>query len=97
VIQDTLSRNSNPSITSDRWHVVHARWSGNKSGEPRFERSIVSEHSDRPAAVAAARTLQNSLAEELAGRPRTRRDQVFVRQPTYKSLKIAGLHARRRK
>jgi hypothetical protein len=97
LIRDTLSRKSNPSITSDRWHVVHARWSGNAAGVPSFARSITSEHADRATAIAAARALQTSLGSELATRPRLCRDQVFVRRPAFKTLKLAGLFTRTRK
>ncbi len=97
MIRDTLSRHKNPAITSDRWHVVHARWSGNASSEPLFQRSIVSEHDDRSSAVSAARQIRSSLTSEMASRTASTRDQVFVRPPSFKSLKIANRQERRRK
>ncbi len=97
MIRDTTNRKSIPAITSDRWHVIHARWSGDPAGEPRFERSIVSEHEDRAAAASAAREILSSLTTEMTARPRGRRDQVFVRKPNYKSLKTARRRDRRRR
>jgi hypothetical protein len=97
VITDTLNKKSHPAITSDRWHVVHARWSGDRGGEPRFVRSIVSEHDDNASATKEARGILAKLAPEMANRPRARRDQVFVRKPDYKSLKTAKRVQKRRK
>jgi hypothetical protein len=90
VIHETNSKKSQPAVTSDRWHVVHARWSGERSPRPRFERSIVSEHGDRTAATNAARALVTELTTEMYGRPHEHRDQIFVRQPAYRTLKTAG-------
>jgi hypothetical protein len=97
MIRETQSRKRNPAITSDAWHVVHARWSGNRAAEPRFDRSIVSEHVDRTAATDAARTLVAELATEMYGRPHAHRDQIFVRRPRYKSLKSATRVEKRRR
>lgn len=89
MIRDTLSRKKNPALTSDHWHVVHARWTGVGPAVPAFERNIVSEHADRKGAVQAARILLGALADEMSGRSRPTRDQVFVRRPNFKSLKAA--------
>lgn len=89
MIKDTLSRHKRPALTSDRWHVVHARWSGNVKGEPRFERSITSEHEDRDSATEAARKLQTELGADIARRPASSSDQIFVRRPNFSSLKAA--------
>lgn len=89
MIQETLNRQSTPAITSDLWHVVRARWNGEASGEPHFDRAIVSEHDDRTAANRAAKVLRILVAKEIPKRPLARRDQVFVRKPGYKSLKSA--------
>ena len=97
MIKETFNRKSSPALTSDRWHVVHARWSGASSGAPRFERSIVSEHDDSATAASAARKVLSSLAREMAARSRETRDQIFVRKPDYKSLKTAKRVERRRK
>jgi hypothetical protein len=89
MIQETLSPKKHPAITSDKWHVVRARWTG-RSGVPRFERSIVAEHADRRSATVAARALVSDLADEMTGRARETRDQVFVRRPNFRSLKAAN-------
>jgi hypothetical protein len=96
LIREILNADQEPAITSDRWHVVLARWSG-EPGEPRFERSIVSEHADSAAALSAARELKASLAPGLASRSRETRDQVIVRRPASESLRNAGRLERRRK
>ena len=97
MIKNTLSRKSSPAITSDRWHVVRARWSGETSGEPRFEREIVSEHDGRDSAVTAGRKVVASMRDEMTARLRDQRDQIFVRRPAYKSLKTAGRRLKKRR
>ncbi len=96
MIREILDDNKNPAVTSDLWHVIHARWSGDTSGEPRFVRSIVSEHEDSKAAVSAARSVKANLQSAMANRTRETRDQVFVRRPSSLSKKIAK-RVRRRK
>lgn len=54
-----------------------------------FERSIVSEHADRAAALEAAHALSRSLAAQMVGRDALSRDQVIVRRPAYKTRKTA--------
>ena len=90
MIQETLSSKQRPALTSDRWHVVHARWSGNDSGQSSFLRSIVSEHDDQASAVRGARELVERLAAEMEKRPQSERDQLFVRKPGFRSLKTSG-------
>lgn len=89
MIKETVSHKNNPSLTSDRWHVVHARWSGDAAGEPKFERSIVSEHDDQESAAVSARSLETSLASEMNDRKPEQHDQLWVRRPDFKSLKNA--------
>jgi hypothetical protein len=96
VIRDVKSRRQNPAITSDRWHVVHAVWSGNE-GEARFDRKILSEHADFETARAEACKIMAALSLEMGDRPRERRDQIFVRKPNFKSLKVAGRRSNRPK
>ena len=84
------SSKTHPALTSDHWHVVHARWSGERSQRPRFDRVIVSEHADRTAATDAARGLVTQLTTEMYGRPHEHRDQIFVRPPSYRTLKSSG-------
>jgi hypothetical protein len=97
MIQETLSRTRQPALTSDRWHVVHACWSGAQEGRTRFERAIVSEHDDRLAACASARELVTRLSAEMEARAPAERDQLFVRKPGFRSLKTAGRLQRRRR
>jgi hypothetical protein len=86
MIQETLTANRNPALTSDRWHVVHARWDGVSRTKPLFLRTIVSEHDTRETAVDASRELRATVAPTLANRTDTNRDQIFVRPPNYRSL-----------
>jgi hypothetical protein len=90
MIREVKSRKKNPAITSDHWHVVHACWSGNEDGEARFDRSILSEHADLESARVAAINVLADLSVGMGNRPRDRRDQVFVRKPNFKSLKVSG-------
>jgi hypothetical protein len=96
MIREIVDEKNNPAVTSDHWHVIHARWSGDPSGEPRFVRSIVSEHEDSAAALSAARAIKSSMAPSMRDRSRETRDQVFVRRPSSKSLKTARRVKRRR-
>ncbi len=97
MIREVLSSKKNPALTSDRWHVVHARWSEEAVGEECFVRSIVSEHEDSSSAVSAARAIKSSLAPGMAARPLAQRDQVFVHRPGYRTLKIARRMEKRRR
>ena len=96
MIKETLNTDKELAVTSDRWHVIHAQWSG-APGTPRFVRTIVSEHNDSESAVLAGRELKSSLADGMASRSREARDQVIVRRPSSESLKNAGRLVRRRK
>ena len=97
MIRETSSSKNSPAVTSDRWHVVRAAFSGEATGAPRFARSIVSEHEDRAAAVTAAREVVSSIAPEMAARAPRERDQIFVRKPEFKTLKLARRVHKRRK
>jgi hypothetical protein len=97
LITSVLNEKQRPAITSDQWHVVLARWSGERTGEPRFERTIVSEHADMASAMAAARVINGQLKLDMASRIRERRDQLFVRPPEFKSLKNCKRLERRKK
>jgi hypothetical protein len=96
LIKETLNADQKVAVTSDRWHVVHARWSG-VPGTPRFIRTIVSEHEDDVSAMRAARELRSSLVDGMSQRPRETHDQVIVRQPNAESLKDAKRFVRRPK
>jgi hypothetical protein len=96
VIVETTSPRGRPAWTSDRWHVVLARWSGDDGARARFDRTIVSEHDDHGAAVGAARQWLAQFAQQSTTRPREHCDQVFVRQPRFRTLRRARRHERRR-
>jgi hypothetical protein len=93
MIRETTNRKNLPAVTSNQWHVVHARrrceTDKATSTGARFVRLIVSEHQDRAAAVAAARQVIQALEPEMSSLPSEVRDQVFVRRPEFKSLKAA--------
>lgn len=97
MISQTTSRTHRPALTSNRWHVVHARWSGAGEDGHRFVRTIVSEHEDRERATESARKLADRLGDEMRRRPRHERDQLFIRKPGFKSLAAAGRVRRRRR
>jgi hypothetical protein len=97
MIQTTVTKKQSLAITSDQWHVVHARWTCTPSDDARFERIIVSEHESSNAAVASARALFSSLQGILTTRAFGERDQVFVRKPGYRSLKNATRVRQRRR
>jgi hypothetical protein len=75
-----------PALTSDRWHVVHASFVSEHEGARPFLRAIVSEHEDRPTAIASARALLKTLRSAGGEREPLQRDQVFVRRPGFISL-----------
>lgn len=86
MITAVKTRKGADAITSDQWHVVHARCLGT-DGSWRFERSVASEHRDRGACVKAARALLTRVRAEHAGVPLDQSDQILVRKPGFKSLK----------
>lgn len=96
MIDETTSPRGRPALTSDRWHVVLARWSGDLGLRARFERAIVSEHADHASAVAAARQWHAQFTQQARTRAREHCDQVFVRQPRFRTLRRAKRHVRRR-
>ena len=89
MIERTTNPRGQPAMTSNHWHVVHARWERNLTEAARFERKIVSEHEDRATAVVAARGLMHEIVGDLAERPLELRDQLFVRKPGQLSLERA--------
>lgn len=95
MIQEVTNKKNSLAITSDRWHVVHAAWSGGSAADPRFVRSIVSEHENRETATGAARALVATLQPKMKDRPAEGRDQVFVRRPDFKSLKSTAKRVKR--
>ena len=89
MIQEVLNQKNHLVVTSDRWHVLHARWTKKKTAKPLYERAIISEHDDKESASKAARDLGASFQADMVGRERETRDQALVRRPGFRSLKIA--------
>jgi len=91
VIQETSNRKNEPAITSNQWHVVHAKWSGDPNGKPLFLRSIVSEHDDQAAALGAREALAASLVAGMTERSMRRRiKSSFESRPTSRSRLRGG-------
>jgi len=82
-------------VTSDLWHVVRARMTHPGAKRP-YVRTVESEHLDRASCVRAARALRRRVAAESGGVPEAERDEVVVRHPNFKSLKVARSLRRRR-
>lgn len=76
-------------VSSDHWHVLHARWERNLTEAAHFTRTVVSEHASSASARVAAREFMLGLVLDLVERPLHLRDQVFVRKPRHESLKRA--------
>lgn len=94
MITAVKTRKGSDAITSDQWHVVHARFLG-ADGRCRFGRSVTSEHVDRGACVKAARALLARIRAEAGEVPPDQRDEVFVRRPGFKSLKTVNHRVKR--
>lgn len=94
MIRDVMTSKGKPAITSDHWHVVHSRFLDAALSRP-FSRAINSEHDSRDECLLAARALRTKVAAP--GVPKQEQDEVFVRPPNYKSLKIAKRHLRKTK
>lgn len=88
MITGVKTRKGTEAITSDHWHVVHSRYLGTGQSRP-FSRSISSEHDDRGECVKAARALVARLRADAGALPQDERDEVFVRKPNFKSLKLS--------
>ena len=96
MIQEVLNHKNHLVVTSDRWHVLHARWTKKKTGKSLYVRAIISEHDDKESASEAARDLVASFQAEMVGRQPETRDQALVRRPGFRSLKIAPRSESRR-
>lgn len=88
MIQEVHTKSGAEAITSDQWHVVHARLTDRRSERP-FTRSIESEHSDRATCLVAAKALLVKLRATAKGSKTKNTDEVFIRKPGFKSLKVA--------
>jgi hypothetical protein len=83
----TAIRNSRgkAAITSDRWHIVHSRFTDGTLDHP-YVRVILSEHDDPVDCRRELELVRNRIRAERGVVPVARRDAVYVRPPNYKSL-----------
>jgi hypothetical protein len=88
MIKEVVTSKGTPAITSDQWHVVHSRYADGRQERP-FARAVHSEHASRSECVQAARALRRKLSAGSQSVPAAERDEVFVRRPNFKSLKLA--------
>ena len=88
MIQEVVTSKGAAAITSDQWHVVHSRLVDSKDPRP-YLRGIHSEHADRVSCRKAALALRAKLLADNASLPEAERDEVFVRKPAFKTLKLA--------
>jgi hypothetical protein len=89
MIRESKNHKNSRMLSSDRWHVLRARWTGESKTDPLYRRTIESEHEDRDSALTAARAVAAGFHVEMDSRTRETRDQVLVRRPGYKSLELA--------
>ena len=93
MIQEVTTTKGTAAITSDRWHVVHARCT-NASGAMSFARAVHSEHENRDQCLAAARDLLRRLGRERRASAVdgavVEPDEVFARRPGFKTLKVSA-------
>jgi hypothetical protein len=90
MIKNTTTDCQREAITSDRWHVVQARWSGLPQRNSLFTRSIVSEHDTREESIAAGKALAATVTFAQADVEPGERDAIWVRRPEFKSLRHAA-------
>jgi len=88
VIREVQTDAGSAAITSDQWHIIHSRYVFDGAKRP-YLRSVHSEYEDRTACRQAARALRQQLLAQETGVAIDQRDEVFVRKPNYKSLKIS--------
>jgi hypothetical protein len=88
MIREVLTSKGVQAITSDKWHVVHSRFTAG-NGRKAFVRAVFSEHTDRVECLKAAKALRVKLTSDNPDVPEAEQDEVFVRRPHYKSLERA--------
>lgn len=81
MIDEVVNSNGCPALTSDRWHLVHARWSAQLAADAPFERTIVSEHRTEHAGQLAAKEFAADMRKRGDPRAGETRDQLFLRRP----------------
>ena len=88
MIAEVLNSKGSAALTSDQWHVVHSRFMFPGARRP-FLRCVHSEWGDRASCSSAAKALRVHLNEGSQDVPESERDEVFVRRPNFKTLKLA--------
>jgi hypothetical protein len=88
MITEVETSKGSAALTSDHWHVVHSRFTFRGARRP-FLRGIHSEWGDRKSCRTAAKALRMQLNRNGREVPETERDEVFVRKPNFKTLKVA--------
>lgn len=88
MISEVHTESGASAITSDQWHIIHARYTFDGAKRP-YLRSVHSEHADRTACRRVARALREQLLAQENGVAMDQRDEVFVRKPGFKTLKVS--------
>lgn len=87
MISEVQTRKGTAALTSDQWHVVHAHFTFPGSKRP-YLRSIHSEWPDRASCRRAGRALRQTLNEVRPDLPESQQDEVLMRKPNFKTLKL---------
>ncbi len=82
-------------ITSDQWHVIRAHMANRGAKRP-YVRTVESEHADCETCTRTAKELRRRIAAESADVPEGERDEIVVRRPNFKTLKVATSLRKRR-
>lgn len=87
MISEVQTKKGAAALTSDQWHVVHARFTFPGAKRP-YLRSIHSEWPDRASCRRAGRALRKKLSRNGASVPEHQQDEVLMRKPNFKTLKL---------
>ncbi len=92
---DVKNSRGRAAITSDQWHVVRAHMANRGAKRP-YVRTVESEHADCATCTRTAKELRRRIAAESADVPEAERDEIVVRRPNFKTLKVATSLRQRR-
>lgn len=87
MISEVQTTKGSAAVTSDQWHVVHARFAFPGARRP-YLRSIHSEWPDRASCRRAGQALRRKLSADGASVPEHQQDEVLMRKPNFKTLKL---------
>lgn len=87
MISEVQTKKGSAALTSDQWHVVHARFLFPGAKRP-YLRSIHSEWPDRVSCRRAGKALRLELAKQSTGGEEREHDEVLLRKPNFKTLKV---------